>query len=211
LIDALFESAVLVFTVPMLLAVLFWLLALIGLFDFEAFDFDLDTDLDVETDLSGSVLHAFGLGLIPFSLMLTILLFVFGFTGLALHTLLGDTLGWGAGTATLVFVPVALMTALAVGAGAGRLLHPLFRDHGTATTAHDLVGKIAVLTSGSVSPTFGAASVQMDGALIEIAARTESDANGLGYGDRVLLIDYDPACNLYLVAPFDGEDALPAS
>lgn len=211
LIDALFDSAVLVFTVPMLLAVLFWLLALVGLFDFEAFDFGMDVDLDAEAELDGGgALHALGLGLIPFSLMLTFLLFVFGFTGIALHTLLVSALDWSAGTATLAVLPVALIAALAVGVVVGRLLHPLFRDHGAATMANDLVGKVATLTSGSVSTTFGAATVRMDGDRIEIAARTETDTNDLGYGDRVLLLDYDAAHNLYLVAPFDDEDALPA-
>ncbi len=205
-INTLFEPTLLVFTVPVLLAVLFWLLAIVGMFDFEAFDLDLDFDGDVDVDVDldadvaggGGFLQLLGLGMIPFSLMFTLLLFFFGWSGIALHALTG-------GGSNLLFIPIALLAGLGISAGAARLLHPLFKDYGQATGARALVGKVAILKSSTVSPTFGSAEVNVDGDRFEIAVRSDTEANTLAYGSRVLIYDYDEQRRLYLVAAHDEE------
>lgn len=218
-VTALFRSPLLVFTIPMLVAVLFWLTAVIGLLDFKAFDLHLDVDHDADFDVDldadldahapfagGGLLHLLGLGMIPFSLMLTLVLFFFGWTGIALHGLLGETLGWSGLGLNLLFVPASLVVALAVAAGAARGLRPLFREYGQAPSAADLVGKVGSLNSSTVSPTFGSALVILDGDRIEIAARCDPEDNRLHYGDRVLIIDYDPQKNIYQIAPYEDDD-----
>lgn len=208
--DAFFEPHVLVFTIPVLLAGLFWLLSFAGLFDVTALDLDLDVDADADVALSaGSVPSLLGLGLVPLSILLTVMLFCFGWTGIALHALAGAHVaawGWGAWTTTMLFVPVAAVVAISLGAGVARLLHPLFRDYGAAPSAHALVGRVAVLNSTTVSPTFGSAVVSLDGDRIEIAVRTDAPAAELGYGDRVLVYDYDAARNLYFVGRYDADE-----
>ncbi len=206
-INTLFEPALLVFTVPVLLALLFWLLALVGMFDFEAFDFDLDFDADVDVDADldadmtggAGMLQLLGLGMIPFSLMFTLLLFFFGTSGIALHTLTGGS-NW-------LFIPLALVVALTISAGAARLLHPLFKDYGKATSANELVGKVAVLKSNTVSPSFGVAVVKINGVPIDITVRSDTEDNDLAYGSQVLIYDYDADRRLYFVAAHD-ENAL---
>lgn len=206
--DALFQPGLLLFTVPVLIAVMLWSLALIGLLDFESFDFDLDADVnadfdaDLEAGGGSGVLAAMGLGLVPFSLILTLILFFFGFTGITLHSFFGGALGWSMAATNLLFAPLALLVAIVFSAGAARALHPLFRDYGKAHGAFDLIGKTAVLKTSTVSPTFGAAVVKIDGDRLEIATRSETEDNGLRYGDKVLVIDFDQENNIYLVAPF---------
>jgi len=214
-VSALFQGPLLVFTIPMLIAVLFWLLPILGLFDFDALDLDVDAtaDLDVDADLDAhadlhggtGLLQLLGLGMIPLSLTLTLLLFAFGWTGIALHGFLGPSLGWSSLGLNLLFVPLALFAALFAAAGGARLLRPLFREYEAPTTAFDLVGKIASLNSSTVSPTFGSAVVKVEGDRIEIAARCTPEANRLRYGDRVLIIDYDPANNIYQIAPYEDD------
>ena len=205
--DALFQPGLLLFTVPVLIAVMLWSLALIGLLDFESFDFDLDLDAEVDADLDagggGGVLAAMGLGLVPFSLIFTLILFFFGFTGITLHSFFGDALGWSMIATNLLFAPLALLVAFTLSAGAARVLHPLFKDYGKAHGAFDLIGKTAVIKSSTVSPSFGAAVVKIDGDRLEIATRSETEDNGLRYGDKVLVIDFDQENNIYLIVPFD--------
>lgn len=121
-LSALFEPALLLFTLPMLVATAFGALSLVGLLDLEALDLDVDLGADLEVDLdlgadldggadlgadatagggeadvdigagSGGLLALFGLGLIPLSLLLVIISFGFGWIGLLLVSLFGSPL-----------------------------------------------------------------------------------------------------------------------
>lgn len=224
-VSALFESHRLVFTVPLLFSLALGSLSIFGLFDLEALDLDLgvgadaDLDLDVGADVEadvdpdveagGGVLEALGLGMIPFSLLLILLSFSFGWLGLALEFVLAAPVsawvggGWGL---SLVLTPPALAGALVVTAPLARLLHPLFKDYGRARSEHDLVGRPATLTSGSVSPTFGEASVRLDrGIPVDVSVRTPDADHDLEHGDTVLLFDYDPDARVYFVAPYSDD------
>lgn len=224
---ALFEPHRLLFTLPLLFALFLGSLSVLGLFDLDALDLDLDLgvdpDLELDADLdadvdpdveagSGGVLELLGLGMIPFSLLLIVLCFSFGWLGLALEYLLVSPLsawvgvGWGV---TISIAPVAFVGALGVTAPVARLLHPLFKDYGRAKDVHDLLGQRATLTSGSVSPTFGSASAQLDhGQPVDISVRTTDDDNDLGYGDEVIVFDYDTENDLYYVAPLSEEEEI---
>jgi hypothetical protein len=250
---SLFEPARILFTIPLGIALFFGLLALIGLVDFEALDFDLDldTDVDLDADLDfdadvdldadldaggdvggafdgeagapgTSVLALFGLGLIPLSLFITIWCVTFGWTGLALVEWLGPTVaalvggGWATG---LALAPVAFVLGVLVTAPTARLLSPLFEDYGRAKGASELVGKVAVLASGRLTSTFGRATVKLpSGVRADVAVRLDEHdaaaADTLGYGDDVLLYDYDAEQGVYLVAPAPDalrrDDRLPA-
>jgi hypothetical protein len=229
--SGLFESHRLLFTIPLLFALFLGSLSVLGLFDLEAVDldlgFDTDVDLGVDADLDadldadvdpdveaggGGVLQLLGLGMIPFSLLLIVLCFSFGWLGLLLEFLLLKPVsswvgvGWGL---TLSVAPLALIGALLVTAPTARMLHPLFKDYGRAKDVHHLLGKRATLTSGSVSTTFGSASAQLDhGQPVDISVRTTEDENDLGYGDNVLIFDYDAENDLYYVAPLSEDEEI---
>ncbi|MEM9667044.1 MAG: hypothetical protein AAF970_19110, partial [Bacteroidota bacterium] len=216
-VQTLFDAPLLIYTIPLLIAFAFWLLAFIGLLDFEALEADLDLEADVDADLevdleadgdvgSLSVLQALGLGLVPLSVLLTVLFFSFGLTGIALHASAGGLLaglGWSLWAMNALFVPAALAVGLGVGAGSARLLSPLFQDYGRAESRSTLRGRIATVTSSTVSPTFGTAVVKLDGGTrVEVAARAD-EADGLRYGQHVVLFDYDPDTKIYQVGPFE--------
>jgi len=223
--STLFESHRLVFTVPLFFSLALGSLSIFGLFDLEALDLDLgmgadadldldagadvDADLDPDVEAGGGVLEALGLGMIPFSLLLILLCFSFGWLGLALEFLLAGWLpaggggGWGL---SLVLTLPALAGAVVVTAPLARLLHPLFKDYGRARSEHDLVGRPATLTSGTVSPTFGEATVPSDhGVPVDISVRTPEADHDLDRGDTVLIFDYDPDARVYFVAPYSDE------
>jgi len=239
-LSVLFEPSRLIFTIPMLVAFLFGGLALVGLFDFEGLDLDVDTDADVSADVDvdfdadvasgvaaesdveaevgveggGGFLQLLGLGLVPLTLTIVLLGFSFGWTGLLLTSLFGEAVsevvGGGFSTTSVLAIPAAV-AAIGVTAPLSRFFAPLFRDYGKAPRHHELIGKTAVLTTGSVDDTFGSASITMPGrGRIEISARTDpvddAESAAMGYGDRVLIYDYDAARNVYLVAPHNSTD-----
>ncbi|PEN13608.1 hypothetical protein CRI94_09885 [Longibacter salinarum] len=236
-LSILFEPARLIFTIPMLVSFAFGALALVGLFDFDGLDLDLDADADVDLDAGvdidadvdldadldadadagnsgGSFLQLLGLGYVPITLSIVLLGFTFGWTGHLLTSLFGSsvaaTVGSGLATTGVLAVP-AVVAAVGITAPLSRLFAPLFRDYGKATQTHELVGKTAVLTTGSVSPSFGSASVRVPGrGPIDISVRVDpSDvekADALKYGERVLIYDYDSDKGVYFVAPHASED-----
>lgn len=229
----LFEASLLVFTIPMFVAVVVGALGLVGLFDVEALDLDLDLDADADVDVDvgadvgadvdGDVdvdadadgggsgwMQFLGFGAIPLSLFLVIVCFSFGWIGLLLVSLFGSTVAGvvGAGMATsLMLAAPALVGALALAAPTARLLAPLFRDYGRADRADTLVGSIAVLSTTRVTPSFGSATVTLpDRGPVEVSVRTtNASGDDLGYGDEVVIFDYDAEHNLYYVAPVDAE------
>lgn len=177
-------------------------------------DVDADVDMDADADTGsggGGLFQLLGFGYVPLTLSLVLLCFSFGWTGLLLSSLFGSSVagvvGGGVAASGVLAVP-ALLAAGIVTAPLSRLFAPLFQDYGKATKTYELVGKTAVLTTGSVSETFGSVSVRVPGrSPIEVSARVqeEADAEAISYGDRVLIYDHDAEKNVYYVAPHDPE------
>ena len=171
-------------------------------------DSDMDSDVGVHLDADhgwiDTGLHLLGFGLVPLSLVITWILFGFGLSGLILHAALGAYLpsDW---LPNALFIPLALVIGLVTSSVLSRLLSPLFKDYGAATTERDLIGKIATVKSNQASATFGAASLRLEnGNEIEIAIRTENPDIALSYGDRVLLTSKLPDKEVFEVIPFDS-------
>ncbi|MDX2062828.1 MAG: hypothetical protein SFY70_07190 [Bacteroidia bacterium] len=194
----LFTGGLLVFTVPLLLALLVWLFALVGFFEFSLLDLDLDHDVDTG-GLPGwmDVFQALGLGMVPLSLLITVLFFGFGLSGIAATALLGVSLG--------IAIALALVVGLVLTAGGARVLRPLFTEYGKAQNAHSLVGQVARLTSTQLTPTFGTATLALrSGEVLQLSVRSESGpVDGLRPGHQLLLLEYREAQNVYLVEPFE--------
>lgn len=187
-------SDVLVFAVPLALALLLWIASLTGLFGL----FDADGADAPDAHADGGDAGGVGdlLGGLPLSLGLTLLLFGFGEAGLLLRVVAGVGLGLSLGAAAVLAV---LLTR-----GLGSRLRPVFRD-APAPHAARLVGRVATVTSERVDTAFGTASLRGEnGAPLSVAVRLSPDlphAAAPAYGTPVLLYDFDPARNVYLAAP----------
>ena len=186
-------------------AVLFyWVLALIGLVDFESSGVDLDLHADGSVDDLGSLagfMIAFGLDGVPFSIVVSLLV------------LSAWTLSCLAGMWLLPLVPTTLLqvlagTAVLLASGAialpitARLLRPtkrLFVTHNAVSNA-GLVGMACVVTTASVDEQFGYAEVKRRGAGLNVRvwARTP---NSLSKGSNARIAEYDAAGERYLIEP----------
>lgn len=180
----------------------YWLLALVGVVDFEAGGVDLDAQLDGDIDDIGVLagyLVAFGLNGVPFSVVVSLIV------------LIAWTLTCLAAMWLLPLVPTSLLRAV-VGTGVlaasfaaalpvtARILRPmrgLFVTHSAVSNAA-LVGQTCRVLTTSVSEDFGRAEVSTRGAGVNIKvwARTP---NALAKGSVARILEYDTAAERYLI------------
>lgn len=206
-----------IYTVLLGVVVLYWLLALIGLIDFEHgphfgdHDVDghghVDAPSDGQQDISGiaSLVMAFGLTGVPISVVVSLLvLCAWLFTALAARYLLPwvptDLLRFLAGLLVLL---LAFALALVVTARLVRPLRRVFVQH-LARSNQSLVGQFCRVTTLTVGERFGQAEVVNAGSSFNIRIGA-AEPNTLSKGARALVVDYDAASGRYRVEPTAAE------
>ncbi len=138
--------------------------------------------------LFGSFISALHLRRAPVTVVLT-LFAAFGFlgSGLAVRSLTSTgSIGWLTGVPIFLaasFVSL-LLTSVAI-----RPLGPVF-DSKNASKNSDLLGKIVVVSTGEVTPTFGQARYEDGGAGLILNVRADVAAR-LKKGDQCVIVDYD--------------------
>jgi len=192
------------------LALGLWLISILGFIDAGEVDADMDGDADAEANTSvfGNFASFIGVGKIPLSIIITLILFSQGVLGIASNYLLFNVLalalvGVGLWISQIVLLGVTFLAATLGTAYALRPFHPLFRGS-KADSANDLKGKVAKVTTSKVTPTFGQAIVKLsDGMAVEIPIRVVDENTLLSRGNKVLLIDYIQEKKIYIVEPFE--------
>jgi Protein of unknown function (DUF1449) len=186
-----------------------WLVSAFGIFH-------TDTSVDVSHEL-GADLHAdgffdglgevMGFGMIPTSILITLIMFAQGVAGIGLNEwLLGIFAPEGFTVYLLLGVNflISLFIGFTVAAVVSRPLRYVFKDYGTATKADSVVGKIAQVSSGKVNAESGQATLKLeDGNMIEVAVRTSESQDFLTYGQKLLILEFDKERNVYLVEKYE--------
>lgn len=215
LLNILTEWPTIVYSVLLCVALLYWLLGIIGLIDVNHHGIDFDHGgLEVHGDLHGdahaegdhlptlaSYAVAFGLTGVPLSLVLT-LLAIFGWTTTALITRYLLPLLPGGLTRTLIGLLVlvlALIPAIFFTALFSRPLRGLFAAH-PAPSNESLIGLRCRVTTLKVTENFGQGEVASHGASynIKIAAQ---EPNTLHKGSMTSVVSYNHQTQRYLVEP----------
>ena len=216
---AAFTMPTAIFSVLMILVVLYWLTVILGLLDLGIFDgvFDaadglLDSAASTAEGVAEGVAEGLaegagegvaehngclGLAGVPGSIIgsaFVVFAWAFSFGG---NKLLA---GVATGTAVVAGIGVGAL-ALAVGATAVALrpLRKVFRL-APVTGREDLVGRTCTITTLRVDEKFGQAEVNDGGAAILIQARS-SEPNRLSRGSEALIFQYDSAREVFLVTP----------
>ncbi|MFJ7911022.1 hypothetical protein [Kitasatospora sp. NPDC096204] len=159
-------------------------------------------DADGGSDRNGSghhagVLDALGLGGVPVTVAVSLLVAIAWFVSLA-----GTVLTSGAPARGGVFA-VALVASWA---GTRALVRPLSRlfPQDRPATRGDFVGRVCVIRTGRVTADFGQAEVTAeDGSTATVQVRTAEPEPALTAGRTALIFDYDAEGEHFLVAPFD--------
>ncbi len=197
---AVFGYPTAIYTALLGVVLFYWLLAMIGLIDFEDGGIDLSVDADAaDIGTVAGYLIAFGLGGVPFSVVVSLLVLsawtLSCLAGMWLLPLVPTAvLRLAAGSAVLVG---ALALAIPLAAAAVRPLRRLFVTHGAISNAA-LVGQPCRILTRSVDERFGRAEVASRGASYNIRVFADSP-NSLVRGATAIIIDYDAASARYRV------------
>lgn len=191
-----FSFPAVIFTFFLLLSLLYWCVAVVGLLDLDILDADVDSP---DAGSVSGLLMRFGLNGVPVTIVVTLIsLFGWFISAIASYYIMS----WvpmpllkfivGAGILLLSLYLATLLTAQVI-----KPIRPAFlassRQKNTA-----LVGRVAVVRTGVVTETFGEATLNDGGADLIIRVRTYPDQN-LKRGDRVVLLEHDPIENSYKV------------
>jgi hypothetical protein len=213
-LDLAFSFPTVVYTTALAVMLGYWLLVLVGVFGFDlGTDLGSDGALDAKTgaleakgaalDAKGGVLEALGFGVIPGTVVLSILVFWSWVLSMLGSLTLGPALGgllplWASGLTLLLMAGFlsALLSMASV-----KPLRPLFTIV-VAPTRRQLLGKVATVASGTVNARHGQASLEDGGAglLLQVYCPKQ---NQLKKGDRVLLLEYDDKLEAYEVEPVE--------
>ncbi len=189
-----------IFTIVLGIMLIFWIFAILGMFDIDIFPSDtgedaFDTDIDLDGEIPGFIglLHTLGLTGVPFTLVISIIALI-GFTlcyfssAWILIPLGSSLIRYLGGSAVLV---ASLAIAIPVTAQIIKPMKPLFVKH-FAPSKRDYIGHVCVVTSSSVNNEFGIGIVETTGPPIQVDIRTQ-DGEVHSKGDSLRIADYDQA------------------
>jgi hypothetical protein len=195
-----------IYTALLGIVLVYWVLAIVGLVDFEHSGLDLDVHPQADADPAelgtlASIVVAFGLDGVPFSIAVSLIV-LYGWlasclAGMWLQPLAPPgVLGWLAGTAVF---GGATALALLLSARTIRPLRKLFVTHAALSNAA-LVGQPCRVLTGTVNQRVGRAEVAQRGANINIRVWAR-EPNTLTKGSAARIVDYDADRARYLIVP----------
>jgi len=138
--DAAFSGPNMVYTILLMVVLLYWLLVLIGTLDFGSLDIELDLDADVDAEIDAEVgglegmagiLHFFNLGRVPFMVILSFAALAMWASSILANYYLSDGSVWFPILFFLPIVFVGLITAKLLTTP----LIPIFKSLNTAAEA----------------------------------------------------------------------------
>jgi hypothetical protein len=195
-----------VYTVVLGVMLVFWIFAILGMFDIDILPSDtaddvLDADMDLDGEMPGFVglLHTLGLTGVPITLVISIIA-LFGFSisyitsAWILIPLGSDLLRYLLGTGVLL---LSFALAIPVTAQAVKPIKPLFVKH-YAPSKLDYIGHICVVTSGKVDSEFGIGTVETLGTPLQVDIRTQTGESHTK-DTRLRIAAYDPDKDVFEV------------
>lgn len=200
------------FTFFLLIVLLYWVVAVLGLVDIDVLDFDLpeaptDNGLTNANVLAGVMLR-FGLYGVPVTIILSfIALFGWFICYYLVHFLLAyipdGILSFLAGIPVLL---VSLYLSVMITALVIKPLRPLF-EKTSQDTVKRILGQSAIVRTSRVDHLFGEAVLEDGGAGLILKVRAMEGVT-FKQGDRVVLLEHDQEKNVYRViseAEFNGQ------
>jgi hypothetical protein len=211
LLNAALEPVTMLYSILMVVILLYWGSVIIGALDFSAFDLDFDLDADADIDADGGAattgwlagaLHFFNFGRLPFMVIMTVVITTAWSLSILGNYYLGHN-GWGFALAT--FIP-NLFVSLLVAKGLTAPLVPLFQRLDGTAEAVDYIGRTCRIRLPASASAFGQAEVIVDDASLLISVKTESDELALASGEAAVIVGRTPDRRYYLVRRLEPEN-----
>lgn len=202
-----------IFTVLLILCLLYWLVAVLGFVELDVLDIDMDGDVDAADSLEAQngiagLLFKFGLGGVPLTITITLI------------ALFGWLLSYYASYFLKPFIPTDVLkfvasfgiflavtiVAVMVTAQVIKPIRALFAKLNIDETKH-IVGQVVTVRSSVVNKVRGEATMNDGGAGLLLNVRATGD-NEYSKGDELVIIEQLNENNLYRViakSEFDGQ------
>ena len=194
-----------VFSVLLVVCVLYWAVAALGLVDIDIIDFDMDGDIDLDDSIEfqggvAGVLLKLGLNGVPFTIVLTII------------SLVGWVISYYCSLYGLQLLPnlwvVQILAKFIIFAGTtivaalitAQIIKPIrsfLKKMDVDETKH-IVGQVVVIRSAVADKDRGEAILNDGGAGLILNVRTTND-DSFSKGDEVVVIEHHKEKNLYRV------------
>ena len=219
----------LLYTLLLGLVMIYWLTVIIGALDLDFLDIHLDADVDVDVDVdidvdadvdvdtdvdkdvetdvgggggAGWFLHSiafFNVGSVPFMVFMSILILSMWTSSVMMNYYFGNPYSWFfiafliPNLVVSLFITKALTTPL-------KGIHKKMNQQGVSKK--ELVGKTCKVTLEVVPGKTGQAEIYYKEKNFLLKIRAENDIP-ISKGSQVLVVEYDPEKDFYLVTPFD--------
>jgi hypothetical protein len=161
-------------------------------------------DVEVEQGVFSTILSALKLRSAPVTVVLT----VFALVGFLTSGLIFDSLqdpGWIAKGGLFLATSFGSLVATSV---IIRPLGKIFDRKDAGMRDSDLLGKIAVVSTGSVTERFGQAIIEENGVSLTLQVRAEA-SSGLKKGSRCVIVDHDSAAGTFSIEKLPESDPRP--
>lgn len=196
-----------VFTVLLFFCLLYWAIAVLGLIDIDIFDVDIPDDIsinDAGDDLSNlnvmaGLLLKLGLNGVPVTIIISCIALLGWMISFTLVYFINPLIP-GAILEFLTGIPILIGSTYLAAMATALLIKPL-RPLFLATNQHTdkiILGQVAIVRTGRVDKNFGEANVADGGAGLIVKVRPYKDET-FKHGDRVVLLEYIAAENIYKV------------
>lgn len=168
-------------------------------------DADTHADVDADTSHDSAPFHVaamsfLGVGRVPVSLLLMVLLMTWGATGFIVNQVLAGRAGFGPRVALASIPAAALASVLCTGMLARAIDRWLPLNETSARRRHELLGSVGEALF-PIGRQFGLAAVRDDrGELFQVPCRVHEDAEPLGKGRRVRLVAYNSKSRSFFVS-----------
>jgi len=198
----------------LIMAASFFFLALQGLGGEQGSDHELEHGGDTEAtegELENPWLGFINLGKLPLSILMILLFFFWGASGLLLNTALSMQLQAHSVWVLLLSLGMGLATSAFLTRFFSGVFARFFVESSAATTPDDLVGCVGTVISGQVPPSGGAGSGRAHiytthGTLLQIACLTHPGCQNPQKQETVFVTGYDPVTRNYTVLRHESED-----
>jgi hypothetical protein len=199
-VDAALSFPAVVLGVLLVVVVAYWLLVLLGTLDIDLAGGDADGDIDTGDAGDGDFLDGVGLGGVPVTVTLSVLVLVAWFVTIVGGVLLSDVDGAGRVLLGAGVLVVALFAGLLVARLVAVPLRNLYAS-GPQPSRADFVGRQCVIRTGRVSADFGQAEVTAEDGSSAVIQVRQTGEHELTAGRLALIFDYDTDGEFFWVAP----------
>ncbi len=207
--DAVIRFPTVLFSVLLIATVAFWLLVVLSGLGADIFDGDVDVSDGAESAMPAGFagfMASIGLGGVPVSVPLSLLIAVGWFVSLAANALIDGLAATGPVAAALgvAVLVVALVCGWLVTRVLVAPLRRLFPEE-NVPTRRDFVGRTCVIRTGRVGRDFGQAEVTAADGSSAIVQVRQTGEDPLRAGSTALIFEYDADGEFFWVMPYDAE------